>query len=109
MEHLPDHPIPDLHPDNYVFKTEPLEDGHQLVTYADSDWAGDSTHQKLITGILVMYAGGIIGYKTKYQDIIGYKTKYQGIIAHSSMEAEFVTVHNAGKHDFLFLISYGRT
>jgi hypothetical protein len=50
-----------------------------LTGYADADWATDTKHRKSVTGIVLMYAGGTVGYKTKYQDTI----------ALSSTEAEF--------------------
>jgi len=47
-----------------------------MVAYVDSDWAA-----------ALLYAGGIIGFKTRYQDTI----------AHRSTEAEFVAACDAGK------------
>jgi len=42
---------------------------------------------KSVSGIIMMYAGGAVGYKTKYQSTI----------AHSSTEAEFTAACEAGK------------
>jgi len=83
---LPALPLPSLHPDNYMMQemTPNIED---LYGYVDSDWGSDSNHRKSITGIVIMYAGGAVGYKCKYQDVI----------AHSSTEAEFTAACDAGK------------
>jgi hypothetical protein len=75
---LPACPIPQLHSDNHKVPSNIMHD--TLFGFADSDWGSDKTHRKSITGIIVMFAHGIVGYKTKYQDTI----------AHSSTEAEFV-------------------
>ena len=53
----------------------------------DSDWAGDSSHRKSVTGIVLRLAGGTLLYKTKFQDCI----------ATSSTEAEFTAACDAGK------------
>jgi hypothetical protein len=50
-----------------------------MYAAADSDWAGDTSHRKLVTGMILRLAGGTILYKTKYQDTI----------AQSTTEAEF--------------------
>jgi hypothetical protein len=86
-EHLPDKPLPTLHPDNYVIKQFAPGNGSNMFAYSDSDWGADINHRSSITGILIMYAGAVIGYKTKYQDTI----------ALSSTEAEFVAVCDTAK------------
>ena len=58
-----------------------------MLGYVDSDWAGDTSHHKLVTRIAIMFAGDIIGFKTHYQDTI----------LHSSTESEFVAACDAGK------------
>jgi len=88
---LPVEPMPSLHPDNYLMPDNtPAEEA--LYGYVDSDWGSDSNHRKSITGIVLMYAGGAIGYKCKYQDVI----------AHSSTEAEFTAACDAGKMILFF-------
>jgi hypothetical protein len=83
---LPLHSNPELNKDNYAVTIDPYN--HEfLVGYVDADWASDMTHQKSITGIILMYAGGTIGYWSKYQDTI----------PHSSTEAEFTAAFDAGK------------
>ena len=84
-DHLPDKPLPKLHPDNYTIDLNPPD--QTMYAYTDSDWGGDQNHRRSITGIIVMYAGGAIGYKTKYQDTI----------ALSSTEAEFIAACDAAK------------
>ena len=54
----------------------------------DSDYAGDVSHRRSVTGIVIRIAGGTILYKTKFQDTI----------AHSSTEAEFTAAAEAGKY-----------
>jgi hypothetical protein len=54
----------------------------------DSDYAGDTTHRRSVTGIILRIAGGTIFYKTKFQDTI----------ALSSTEAEFTAAAEAGKY-----------
>jgi hypothetical protein len=83
---LPIGPLPSLHPDNYLMQDN-TPNGENLYGYVDSDWGTDSVHRKSITGIVLMYAGGAVGYKCKYQDVI----------AHSSTEAEFTAACDAGK------------
>jgi len=83
---LPIAPMPVLHPDNYLIQDN-TPNQEKLYGYVDSDWATDSVHRKSITGIVLVYAGGAVGYKCKYQDVI----------AHSSTEAEFTAACDAGK------------
>lgn len=86
-DHLPDKGIPSTHPDNYLLQTTAPGTGEKLYGYSDSDWGSDTNHRKSITGIIIMYAGAVIGYKTKYQDTI----------ALSSTEAEFVAACDTAK------------
>ena len=60
----------------------------QLKGAVDSDHAGDMKHRKSVTGIAVKLAGGVVLYKTAYQQVL----------AHSSSEAEFVAACDAGKY-----------
>ena len=54
----------------------------------DSDHAGDVSHGKSVTGVVVKLAGGAVLYKTAYQQSL----------AHSSTELEFVAACDAGKY-----------
>jgi hypothetical protein len=83
---LPDAPLPKQHPDNYLCDNKTIDD-NTFYGYVDSNWGADSNHRKSITGIVLMYAGGAVGYKCKYQDVI----------AHSSTEAELTAACDAGK------------
>ena len=53
----------------------------------DSDWGGDSTHRKSVSGLALRIAGGTILYKTKFQ----------ACVALSSTEAEFTAACDAGR------------
>ena len=61
---------------------------HILAAGVDSDHAGDVTHRKSVSGIVIKLAGGAVLYRTAYQQAI----------AHSSTEAEFVAACDAGKY-----------
>lgn len=54
----------------------------------DSDYAGDVSHRRSVTGIVLRIAGGTVLYKTKFQDTV----------AMSSTEAEFTAAAEAGKY-----------
>ena len=89
---LPFHPCPEIKTDNNYSEHEIHErqqnDHDKLFGAVDSDYAGDTTHRKSVSGIVLRLAGGTIFYKTKYQDTI----------ALSSTEAEFVAAAEAGKY-----------
>ena len=53
----------------------------------DSDYAGDHSHRKSITGLSIQLGRGTVLYKTHFQDTI----------AISSTEAEFTAAAEAGK------------
>jgi hypothetical protein len=92
IDTLPEGPLPRTSSDNHKLTIHPHMHTNTLFGYVDSDWATDSSHHKSITGIALLYAGGAIGYKCKYQDTI----------AHSSTEAEFVAVCYAAKMILFF-------
>ena len=54
----------------------------------DSDYAGDTSHRRSVSGIILRIAGGTILYKTKFQ----------ATCALSSTEAEFTAAVEAGKY-----------
>jgi len=85
---LPEFPMPTLHPDNYTLTTTSGTNSKQLVGFVDSDWATNTKKRTSLTGMILMYAGGAIGYKSKFQSII----------AHSTTEAEFVAACETAKH-----------
>ena len=82
---LPDEPIPT--PDQHEFTDGYIDDIKNMHAMVDSDWAGDTKHRKSVSGIVLKLAGGVLLYKTKYQDTI----------ALSSTEAEFAAACDAGK------------
>jgi len=81
---LPAYPLPTLHPDNQAYHSSHSETLHG---YVDSDWGTNTPRRNSLTGMVIMYAGGAIGYKTKFQTVI----------AHSSTEAEFVAACDTAK------------
>ncbi len=58
-----------------------------MHAYVDSDWGTNTVRRNSLTGMIIMFAGGAIGYKTKFQTVI----------AHSSTEAEFVAACDTAK------------
>ena len=88
---LPEHPPPNLpNDDNYDYhecKERHINSPTTLNAAVDSDYAGDQTHRKSVTGISLQLAGDTILYKTEFQDTI----------ALSSTEAEFTAAAEAGK------------
>jgi len=89
---LPEAPLPRTHSDNHTLQVHPHSYLPTLFGYVDSNWATDTAHRKSVTGIALLFAGGAVGYKCKYQDTI----------AHSSTEAEFVAACDAGKMILFF-------
>ena len=87
---LPVHPLPLLEEDvNYTpGDARKQTNGETLVGAVDSDYAGDNSHRKSVSGIVIKLAGGTILYKTQYQ----------ATIALSTTEAEFTAACEAGKY-----------
>jgi len=86
VDSLPDGELPTLHHDNYQLNTIAGDNG-SLTGLVDSDWAGDTVKRKSLSGIVILFAGGAIAYKSKYQEVI----------ALSTTEAEFVAACDAAK------------
>jgi hypothetical protein len=84
---MPSAPHPTTYHDTHQLTIDPTDPPSRLYGYVDANWGSDSNHRKSVSGIILMYAGGAIGYKTKYQEAI----------AHSSTEAEFTAACEAGK------------
>jgi hypothetical protein len=89
---LPDEHVPTLHANNYDIEVRPNMHHGTLYGYVDADWASDTMHRKSISGIVIMYTGGVVGYKSKYQDNI----------AHSTTEAKFTAACDAAKQILFF-------
>jgi len=84
---LPQHPLPTTFPDTYRYKTDPTNSENFLTAYADSDWGTCRKTRNAITGAAILVAGGVVGYKTKFQHAI----------ALSSTEAEWVAACDTGR------------
>ena len=89
---LPQKVIPPCKPDeNYDELSIPERqdcNSSRLVAAVDSDHAGDVSHRKSVSGIVIKLAGGAVLYKTAYQ----------ATIAQSSTEAEFTAAADAAKY-----------
>ena len=59
----------------------------QPHSFVDANWGGDRSHRRSVTGLMVMLAGGVIAYKTRFQFTVSL----------SSTEAEFTAAVEAGK------------
>ena len=85
---LPKLPLPTTTQNNYTNDSmEYVDHPTNLHGAVDSDWGGDTTHRKSVTGIIIRIAGGTVVYKTKYQDVV----------ALSSTEAEFTAACDASR------------
>ena len=88
VPHLPEHT-----PDQRVSRSKVIDSipesdqPREPHAYVDSDWGGDRSHRRSVTGLLVLLAGGAIAFKSKCQNSI----------ALSSTEAEFTAAAEAGK------------
>jgi hypothetical protein len=91
-EDLPTGSLPEVKRDeNYneqSIKEREQSDPKILIGTVDSDYGGDTTHRKSVSGVILIIAGGTVLYKTKFQDTI----------AMSSTEAEFTAAADAGKY-----------
>ena len=70
IEDLPAGIKPTTKADNFTHEVVLSDTTTKLIAFSDSDWSGDLVHRKSVTGIAVMYAGGVVCYKTKYQETI---------------------------------------
>ena len=85
---LPDLPLPTASTLQYENKSmDEIDNPNTIHGAVDSDWGGDSTHRKSVSGLAIRIAGGTILYKTKFQNCI----------ALSSTEAEFTAACDAGR------------
>jgi hypothetical protein len=60
----------------------------RLLAYSDSDWGSDASHQRSVTGTIILLSGAAVLYSTKYQ---------KGVALSSSNEAEFVAALDTGR------------
>ena len=78
----------DITYDESTVTTRAQHEADVLKAAVDSDFAGDTSHRKSVSGIVIKLAGGAVLYKTQYQ----------ATIAGSSTEAEFTAATEAGKY-----------
>ena len=83
---LPLMAAPELLPDNHDLQ-HPADPPSHPAAFVDSDWGGDTSHRKSISGSTIFMAGAPIMYKTKMQQTV----------ALSSTDAEFVAASETGK------------
>lgn len=55
---------PPIHIDNYVINETRCTNSQSLIASVDLDWATHVTKRTSLMGIVLMYAGGTVGYKT---------------------------------------------
>ena len=85
---LEEGPLPKCpHQNNYTPKTRSQENSTEVRAAVNSNYAGDSTHRRSVTGIIIKIEGGSVFYKTRYQ----------ATISLSSTEAEFIAACDATK------------
>ena len=59
----------------------------QPIAFVDSDWAGDTSHHRSISGICLCFASAPVVYRSRFQPTVSL----------SSTEAEFIAATEAGK------------
>lgn len=84
---LPEYPFPTTFSELYKYKEDPTKSDNFITVYADSDWGTCRKTRNAITGAAIMVAGGVVGYKTKFQHAI----------ALSSTEAKWVAACDTGR------------
>jgi hypothetical protein len=85
---LPELPMPMTYKSTYnTVHTSKIDLPVLLHGAVDSDWAADMKHRCSVTEIILQIAGGMVLYKTKYQDTVTLSTT----------EAEFAAARDAGK------------
>ena len=83
------HPVPLTDYTNYTpHESKRTTDPDIMDIHVDASYSNDISHRKSVTGIIARLAGGVILYKTKFQDIV----------VLSSTEAEFIAACDAGKN-----------
>ena len=83
--HLPNSPLPTLHPDNHD-TTLPLST-ESPMGYVDADWASDVSTRKSVSGASIFLAGAPVIYKSRTQPTVSL----------SSTESEFISASEGGK------------
>ena len=70
----------------------PIHKGGELVAFVDSDWAGDVTDRRSVTGYVIGYSSD----EGRFSPIIWRSVK-QTCVATSSSEAKYVAMHDVCK------------
>ena len=83
---LPDTPCLNILHDNHDVSL-PFDSISRPIGYMYSNWAGDISHRRSISGMCLCFAGALVVYRTRFQP-----TVYQ-----SSTEAELIAAVEAGK------------
>jgi hypothetical protein len=79
----------------YCFKMQPVEEGKDwgLVSYCNSNWAGDAETRKSVTGLIIYLLGVPICWRSKGQKVI-YLSSYEAeYVANSEAVKEIRFIH----------------
>ena len=71
----------------HLSNPEMIQTYKDMYGFADADWGSDQSNRKSVSGIAIIFAGGLVYYKTKYQPTV----------SHSTTEAEFTAACDAAK------------
>jgi hypothetical protein len=88
---------------------------HRLHAYVDSDWGSDRTHRRSVTGLVIILAGGVIAYKSKYQPTIALSSTGALHMANAQqptrrtrhMDTKYFAIQDWVEHDQLDLTQIG--
>lgn len=64
------------------------------ITYSDSDWAGDHTDRKLVSGYVVILKGGPVQWKSRKQKVVAKSTAEAKYLAASTCAQESIWFRN---------------
>ncbi|KAL5492724.1 hypothetical protein ACEPAI_4171 [Sanghuangporus weigelae] len=64
----------------------------KITAFSDSDWAGDATDRKSVSGYVLMYGGGPIAWKSRKQSVV----------VKSTAEAEYISVSGCAQEAIWF-------
>ncbi len=84
---LPHEPHPTMLLQSDVTAHQPDIPTQHVYGYVDLDWAADSNHCRSISGMVFLFAGGAIAWRSQVQKLV----------STSSTEAEFIAASDLGK------------
>lgn len=88
LNNIPSHPNDPCVSRSEILHTIPHNaSADQPHFFVDANWGGDRSHQRSMTGLMIMLTGGVIVYKTKFQSAVSL----------SSVEVELSAAAEAGK------------